>query len=64
MKTKIISYIVLALIVVFPFKYAYLDGEVTSTFNILCMVAVIVGTLILMSMNISDGKGHESNGTE
>jgi hypothetical protein len=56
MKTKFFSFILLALIAAFPFRYAYLDGQKPGIFSVLCMVVVVVGTLILMLVNMSDGK--------
>jgi hypothetical protein len=61
MKTKIISLIVLALIAIFPFRYAYLDDETPSAFNILCMVAIVFGTLIFMLVNLSDDNKYQNN---
>jgi len=56
MKTKFFSFILLALIAAFPFRYAYLDGQKPGALTVLCMVVVVLGTLILMLVNMSDNK--------
>ncbi|MGZ4034592.1 MAG: hypothetical protein ACXVPU_02590 [Bacteroidia bacterium] len=61
MKTKVISLIVLALMVIFPFRHAYLTSEISNSLSVLCMLAVVFGTLIIMIVNFSDGESHENN---
>jgi uncharacterized membrane protein len=54
MKTKIIYLVILALIILFPFRYAFLDARVPNAFTVLSMVAVVIGALTLILLNTSD----------
>lgn len=56
MKTKLIYVAILAFIIFFPFRYAYLDDQLPNAFNILCMLAVVIGALSLIFLNTSNGK--------
>ena len=58
MKTKIFAYLFIAVIYLFPFRYAILDPTPSFTVNLLCMIAVVFGTLIFMGLMITDGEKH------
>lgn len=57
MKTrKIYGIILILLVFAFPFKYAYITPTNSNTINLLCFLAVVIGTLIFMGMTFSDNK--------
>ena len=54
MKTKIFAYVLLAVIYLFPFRYAYLTLSGPDVTSLLSMVATVLGTLIFMLLTFSD----------
>lgn len=58
MKTKIFAYLFIAVIYLFPFRYAILDPSPSFAVNLLCMIAVVFGTLIFMGLMLTDGEKH------
>ena len=54
MKTKIPPYVLIGLVLLFPFRYAFLELTGPSPFSLLCMVVTIFGVLIFMLLTISD----------
>ena len=58
MKTKIFAYLFIAMIYVFPFRYAIIDPTPSFAVNLLCMIAVVFGTLIFMGLMLTDGEKH------
>jgi hypothetical protein len=55
MKTKLISFVFILLIYLFPFRYAVLEPTSSNTVNLLCMIATVFGTLIFMGLTMTDG---------
>lgn len=54
MKTKIFAYLLIAVVFVFPFRYAYLTLTGPNVFSLLSMVATVIGVLIFMLLTMSD----------
>ena len=58
MKTKIFPYVFIAVIYLFPFRYAFIEQQSTNTVNLLCFLATAFGTLIFYALTFTDGKGY------
>jgi hypothetical protein len=72
MKKKVIAYVILALIVLFPFRWAFLDYpnnvKVNNTYidggrieYVVYFLMVIFGFLAFMLMTMTEGEGHKHN---
>jgi hypothetical protein len=64
MKKKILYIVFIMLIYAFPFRYAVLSPTSSNTFNLICMVVTILGTLIFMGLAMSDGENHNEKAGE
>jgi hypothetical protein len=60
MKKKILGLVFIIFIYAFPFRYAVLSPTGSNTFNLLCMIATVLGTLIFMAVAMSDGEEHQN----
>ena len=60
MKRKIFAFVFIAVIYLFPFRYAVLEPTSSNTVNLLCMLATVFGTLIFMGLAMSDATTEKS----
>jgi hypothetical protein len=61
MKKKILYLVFIVLIYAFPFRYAVLSPTSSNTFNLICMVVTILGTLIFMGLAMGDDQEEKEN---
>lgn len=60
MKTKILGFILLALVVIFPFKQAYLMDAMPSAFGVVCFLATLIGGFAAMMLIFKEDKKETS----
>jgi hypothetical protein len=58
MKKNVFGFVFIALIYLFPFRYALLEPTSSNVINLLSAVATIIGTLVFMGVMMDDGKPH------
>ena len=56
MNTKITAYVLLALIIAFPFRYAFITQSSNNVITMVSFVATALGLLVFMLMTMTDGK--------
>jgi hypothetical protein len=61
MKKKILYFLLIAFIYAFPFRYAVLSPTSSNTFNLICMIVTVIGTLIFMLLAMGDGEQTEKD---
>lgn len=65
MKTKFFAYLLLAVVFLFPFRYAYLTLTGPNVFSLLNMLATVIGVLIFILLTTSNKvetiKGNEKD---
>jgi hypothetical protein len=59
MKKRILAVLFIVLIYAFPFRYAVLSPTTSNTFNLICMIVTVLGTLIFMGIAMDDGETHK-----
>jgi hypothetical protein len=64
MKKTILSLLFILFIYAFPFRYAVLSPTSSNTFNLICMIVTVLGTLIFMGVAMGDGEKHRENAEE
>ncbi len=64
MKKNIFGFVFIALIYIFPFRYAFLAPTSSNVLNLLSIVVTIIGTLIFMGVMMTDGKDVQEQAIE
>lgn len=61
MKKKILAILFIIFIYAFPFRYAVISPTKSNTFNLICMIVTIAGTLTFMVLTMSDGESQKEH---
>jgi len=64
MNKKTFGIILIALVFLFPFRYAVLTPTSSNVVNLVCFLATVLGFIVFMLLTITDGKADHAEAVE